>query len=115
MELIGGAEAPGRLAKTLKRLLGGLLAIGVERARAWSIVHRVALDCIPAIRRRALEAVARLGTPTTTEVATAHHESNGLGDSGPVSGGASKRRDGGRWPTCWPRSPPDSESEGHET
>ena len=66
-----GAESPSRLAVTLKRLHDGLAAIGADTATRWSLVRRVALDSMPALRRHALETVARLGEPNTTAVATA--------------------------------------------
>ena len=71
VELIPGAESPTRLAVTLRRLFDGLLAVGVERGRAWAVVRRVALDSMPAIRRSSLTAVQKLGEPSTTHVATA--------------------------------------------
>jgi hypothetical protein len=71
IELVPGAEAPTRLVVTLKRLHDGLSAIGVERAQRWGIVRRVALDSIPAVRRKALLEVARLGEATTTGIAAA--------------------------------------------
>lgn len=80
IELVPGAESPTRLAKSLKRLLDGLTATGVIRPRAWSIVRRVALDSMPALRLAVLrvvsearpgdidtlDAATRLGYPTTT-------------------------------------------------
>jgi len=73
-----GAEAPTRLAIVLRQLLGGALAIGCTRTRAWELVTRVALDSMPLARRNVLaclfendrlatQAVAvTLGTPTVT-------------------------------------------------
>ncbi len=71
VELVPGAESPARLAVTLRRLHDGLAAIGVEHALRWTIVRRVALDSMPAVRRKVLEAVLRLGEPDTTAVAVA--------------------------------------------
>jgi hypothetical protein len=74
IQLIVGAEAPTRLAIGLLRLLGGMRAIGVPSATAWRTTVKVALDCIPAIRKKTLDSLA-LGTPgvpwTTSEVAEA--------------------------------------------
>jgi hypothetical protein len=50
IELIGGAEAPTRIALTLARLLGGLRTIGTPDADAWSTMQKCALDCVPATR-----------------------------------------------------------------
>ena len=55
IELVPGAEGPARLAITLERLLAGLDTLGCDRAHAWRVVRRVALDCIPALRRRLLD------------------------------------------------------------
>src|SRR2546422_5211939 len=71
IELVPGAESPARLTVTLKRLHDGLAVIGVDHGERWSIIRRVALDSMPAIRRRALIEVARQGEPTTRAVATA--------------------------------------------
>jgi len=43
-------EGPGRLVTALRRMLGGLEAIGCDPDTAWSIVGRIAIDCVPAIR-----------------------------------------------------------------
>ncbi len=72
IELVPGAEGPARLAITLERLLAGLDALGCERGLAWRVVRRVALDCIPALRRRLLERLAAATwQETTKEVAEA--------------------------------------------
>jgi len=52
---IPGAEAPTRFVKVLAQLFAGLLAITVERKRAWELVRKVALDSMPQIRRRAID------------------------------------------------------------
>jgi hypothetical protein len=54
IELIPDPEAPTRLVIVLERLLAGLDAIGVTRDDAWSIVTKVGLDSMPALRRLAL-------------------------------------------------------------
>lgn len=69
VELYPGAESPTRLVVTLKRLHDGLAAIGVPQSARWAIVQRVAMDSMPAIRRRALEVVHRLSEADTTTVA----------------------------------------------
>jgi hypothetical protein len=92
IELIPEPEAPTRLIIVLSQLLSGLDAIGADRAEAWAVVTRCALDSIPAIRRSVLSllhgldggdeletaaAAERLGYPTATtrralEELTAH-------------------------------------------
>ncbi len=72
VELIPDAEAPTRLIVVLQRLLAGLSAIGVGRAKAWDVACQVALDSIPAIRRAVLhELHAAEAELTTADVATA--------------------------------------------
>ncbi len=63
------AEPPARLVKALWRLLEGSTAIGVDRATAWQVVTKTALDCMPSRRRTALEALTTLTEPDTTDVA----------------------------------------------
>lgn len=60
IELIPGQESPTRLAKALRRLFEGAMALGCEHTMAWGLVRRVALDCIPSKRLAALKALARL-------------------------------------------------------
>jgi hypothetical protein len=72
VELIPEAEAPGRLALALARLLVGVTAIGAPRVEAWRVVSKVALDCIPALRLRVITMLAGANVPVdTTTVATA--------------------------------------------
>jgi hypothetical protein len=52
--LIPGAEAPGRLALCLGRLLAGLVGVGVDEATLWRLVTKVAVDCMPMLRRQVL-------------------------------------------------------------
>jgi DNA-binding transcriptional ArsR family regulator len=52
---IPDAEAPGRLALVLRRILDGLAVIGADEATAWGIVTKVALDSMESTRRAALE------------------------------------------------------------
>jgi hypothetical protein len=74
------AVCPGRLALTLARLMGGLWCIGVAPEAAWALLVKVALDCMPDLRRRVFvhlvehyderypskAIAAALGYPTTT-------------------------------------------------
>jgi hypothetical protein len=72
IELVPGSEAPTRLVIVLDRLLAGLDAIGLERAAAWQLLAKVALDSIPALRRAMLATLAESGgEPTTSELAEA--------------------------------------------
>lgn len=76
--LIPGAEAPGRLALVLRRLLNAFRALGVDEEVAWQELTKTALDSIPAIRRAVMVALfpvvdsetsalaVTLGYPTTT-------------------------------------------------
>jgi hypothetical protein len=52
VQSVPDAELPARLVKVLAQLLAGLKLIGVNRARAWHIIVKVALDSMPAIRRK---------------------------------------------------------------
>jgi Domain of unknown function (DUF3854) len=51
--VIPQAEGPGRLVTALRRLYGGLEAIGVAEQDRWTIVSRVAIHCAPAGRMQA--------------------------------------------------------------
>lgn len=66
IELVPGAEGPARLAKTLERLLAGLDSLGCDRELARRVVRRVALDSMPALRRRVLERLCAATTPVST-------------------------------------------------
>jgi DNA-binding MarR family transcriptional regulator len=57
IELIPEPEAPTRLIVVLDRLLAGLDSIGLERAVAWNVVVRSALDSIPALRRSVMDSL----------------------------------------------------------
>jgi hypothetical protein len=67
IELVPGAEGPARLAVTLERLLAGLDVLDCERELSWTVVRRVALDCIPALRRQLLEHLCDGAAPETTK------------------------------------------------
>lgn len=71
-------EAPPRLAQALQRLFTGLLAIGASREDGWRIIRHVAMSSMPAVRRKAIEALdgerwvktsaasLRIGVPSST-------------------------------------------------
>jgi hypothetical protein len=72
VEYVHGTEGPARLGLTLERLLAGLDALGLDRARAFDVVRRIALDSVPPLRRRAYTWLAAQQTPqATTAVAAA--------------------------------------------
>jgi DNA-binding transcriptional ArsR family regulator len=71
VELIPGAEAPTRLVVVLERFLAGLDVVGVERADAWRVVTKAALDSIPALRRSVMDTLYVVEEPLpTSDVAT---------------------------------------------
>ena len=51
IELILDQEAPSRLVMSLSRLYTGMQAIGVSKVEARPLIHKVALDCMSALRR----------------------------------------------------------------
>lgn len=59
-------EAPSRLLLQLLHLLGGLDAVGVDRAEGWRIITKAALDCMSQDRHHVLDHLAGLATVTTT-------------------------------------------------
>jgi hypothetical protein len=77
VEAVHDAEGAGRMLGGLKRLFGGAVRIGLDRATAMKMIETVALDSCPPIRRRALRFLAatpqatrdiavKLDLPTTT-------------------------------------------------
>jgi hypothetical protein len=73
-------EGPARFLLSLRRLMGGLEAIGCTPAEVWNVLGRVAIDSMPATRRRLLEELvasdkergtADLGTATDLPTSTA--------------------------------------------
>ena len=59
-------EGPARLVKALRRVYGGLAALGVDADTRWGILARIALDCAPALRvplmRQLVDATEPLAT-----------------------------------------------------
>jgi len=55
IEVVPGSEAPGRLAKVLRLLFGGLYAIGLTEEEAWGLVEKVGFDSMPVARRRIVD------------------------------------------------------------
>jgi hypothetical protein len=66
VELIHDAEAPARLTRMLAHLPRGLHAIGVKPRRARDLIVKVGFDCIPPVRRLALEALLNQSSDLTT-------------------------------------------------
>jgi hypothetical protein len=72
IELIPQPEAPARIALVLRRMLGGLVAIGTPPEDAWRLVAKMALDSLPAVRQAVLRRVmASRRAVTTKEIAEA--------------------------------------------
>jgi hypothetical protein len=72
IDFVPDAEAPGRLARTLAQLLAGMTVIGISYSERRRLIRKVGLDCMPALRRRALEHLAASGgSESTTRVAVA--------------------------------------------
>jgi hypothetical protein len=70
LEVIPQPEGPARLAKSLRQLYGGLVALGIDSATRWDILTRIAVDCAPAIRIPLIQALLANGAWTrTTEIA----------------------------------------------
>ena len=66
--VIPQAEGPGRLALALKRIYGGLEALGVDNKKRWRILARIAGDCVPSVRTTLIQHMVTLETPTKTDV-----------------------------------------------
>lgn len=65
-------EGPGRLVKVYARLLGGLESIGCDQGTAWSVLTRIAVDSVPALRTDIIRELIRLDQPArTAQIATA--------------------------------------------
>lgn len=72
IEFVPDAEAPGRLARTLAQFIAGMTASGVSQEERWRLTRKVGLDCIPALRRRAIESMAAsTGPKSTTDIVEA--------------------------------------------
>jgi hypothetical protein len=66
IDLIPASEMPGRLARSLRSLFQGLKLIGVSNEECWRLVTQVGLDCIPEVRRKALELLFEQAVPIET-------------------------------------------------
>jgi hypothetical protein len=63
IELVHAVEEPARLMRQLLQLEGGLSVIGVPPDWRHTIVRKVALDCIPPLRYRLVDELARSSEP----------------------------------------------------
>jgi len=68
IELISAPEVPTRIIVVLKRLLGGMEAIGLDTETAWQVVTKIALDSMPQLRRQILELLEVESDPVETGV-----------------------------------------------
>jgi hypothetical protein len=66
IELVPDPEAPARLAQQLAALFQGLLAIGASRSDSWRLLRKVALDCLPKLRRLTVELLVTTDNWMTT-------------------------------------------------
>ena len=66
IELIHDPEAPARLTRMFAQLVRGLQLIGASARRQRELIVKVGLDCIPPVRRLALEALLKQSNPLTT-------------------------------------------------
>ena len=69
LEFIPDSEAPTRFAKALAQLYQGFVAIGLPADDAWATVARVALDCMPKLRRRCIVALVQTPGASTSSIA----------------------------------------------
>jgi hypothetical protein len=69
--LIPEPEAPGRLALALRGLLVGMIILGIPWDKAWPLLLKVALDCMPPLRRAVFDLLESTGcAQQTSDVAT---------------------------------------------
>ena len=69
LDFIPDPEAPTRFVKALAQLYRGLVIIGMHDDDAWATTARVALDCVPKLRRRCIAALIQTPGATTISVA----------------------------------------------
>jgi hypothetical protein len=69
IELISDPEMPARLAVALRGLVDGLDMIGLDRAEAWRVVTKAALDSVPALRLAVITVLHKSAEVSTTYVA----------------------------------------------
>lgn len=59
-------EGPARLVKALRRVYGGMVAIGADEDTRWDLLRRIAVDCLPAMRTPVLRQLLEYGEPQRT-------------------------------------------------
>ena len=59
-------EGTGRIVLQLRRLYGGLDALGVPEAQRWELLRRIARDCVPAVRTALIAALVAVEGPVLT-------------------------------------------------
>jgi hypothetical protein len=67
VELIPGSELPARLVLSLARLFHGMQMLGAPADECWRLVTKVALDCVPDLRRRAFQYLNGRDTASATK------------------------------------------------
>ena len=67
VELIPDSELPARIAISLARLLHGMTMLGVSTAERWRLISKVALDCVPDLRRKIVFRLIRESGPAPTK------------------------------------------------
>ena len=59
-------EGPARLVKALRRVYGGMVAIGADEDTRWDLLRRIAVDCLPAMRTPLLRELLEHPEPRRT-------------------------------------------------
>lgn len=59
-------EGPARIVKVLRRVYGGMMALGADPDTAWDILTRISIDCAPAMRVNVIRALLWFDTGTRT-------------------------------------------------
>jgi len=59
-------EGPARLVKALRRVYGGMVAIGADDDTRWDLLRRIAVDCLPAMRTPLLRELLEYPDPRRT-------------------------------------------------
>jgi hypothetical protein len=60
------AEGTARIVGQMRRLMGGLEAIGADETTVWRTLGRVAVDCVPRLRTRVMRILMAAPEPVTT-------------------------------------------------
>ena len=104
-------EGPARLVKALRRVYGGMVAIGADTENAWALLERISIDCAPAMRIKVMRALlAANSEQRTADIArevemvtkTAHRVLDDLALLGIAS--RTKKSDADNAPDLWSAS-----------